>query len=132
MLHISKKVILREAVIALALLGGVSLLLISSLAYAEAPKQTQAEETKNRLIELARQDLAKQLAVGKDEITVKSAEKITWPDSALGYPQEGRYYLQVLTEGYKIILDCNGKDYEYHTNMSNVKVNPKVKNDGKR
>lgn len=109
----------------------IAILLILSLAYAGTPKQTQTEETKEKLIELAKEDLVKLLAVDKDKITVKSAEKIIWPNSALGYPQEGHYYLQVLTDGYKIILDYNGKDYEYHTNMSNVKVDPKVKNNKK-
>lgn len=105
----------------------IGMLLISSLAYAEIPKQAQTEETKEKLIELARVDLMKLLAVEKDKITVKSAEKTIWQNSALGYPQEGHYYLQVLTDGYKIILNYSGKDYEYHTNMSSVKINPKVK-----
>jgi len=106
----------------------IAFLLISSLAYADAPKQAQTEVTKDKLIELAREDLAKQLAVNKDKIAVKSVEKMIWPNSALGYPQEGGFYLQVLTDGYKIILDCNGKVYEYHTNMSIVKAEPKINN----
>jgi len=105
----------------------IAILLISFLVYSGAPLQAQTEGTKEKLIELAREDLMKLLVVDKDKITVKSVEKITWPNSALGYPQEGHYYLQVLTDGYKIILDCNGKDYEYHTNMDRVKFDPKIK-----
>lgn len=65
-------------------------------------------------LELARQDLAGRLGISIDEIEVLSAESVGWPDSSLGCPQPGMAYLQVLTDGYRIILEAGGTQYAYH------------------
>ncbi len=61
--------------------------------------------------------LAKVLKIEPEEITVVSAEVVTWRDTSLGVPREGRAYLQVLTSGYRVILEAEGTRYEYHTDM---------------
>jgi hypothetical protein len=44
-----------------------------------------------------------------------SAEAVTWSDSAVGCPQKGFMYQQVLTEGTRIILEVDGTRYHYHS-----------------
>jgi hypothetical protein len=68
------------------------------------------------LIEKARADLAQRLYVSTSEIAVLEATSVTWPDSSLGCPQEGMFYTQVLTPGYRIKLGAADREYEYHTN----------------
>lgn len=63
----------------------------------------------------AKQDLAQRLGVSVDSITVREVEEVEWRDSSLGCPEPGKAYLQVITPGYKIILEAQGKSYEYHT-----------------
>ena len=67
------------------------------------------------LIEKAKDDLAQQLSIPVDQIELKRAEAVTWPDASLGCPQPGMAYAEVLTSGYLILLEANNKEYEYHT-----------------
>jgi hypothetical protein len=48
-------------------------------------------------------------------VTVVSQEKTEWPDTSLGCPKEGEMYAAVITPGYRVILDVNGQEHEYHT-----------------
>jgi len=60
-------------------------------------------------------DLASRLGVTENEISVISVEAVTWNDSSLGCPEKGMMYIQVLTPGYRIILEVSGKQYDYRT-----------------
>ena len=51
------------------------------------------------------------------QITLVSTESVTWPDGCLGVQREGAMCTQALVNGYKIILDAGGKEYELHTNQ---------------
>lgn len=51
-------------------------------------------------------------------ITLSAAEARQWRDSSLGCPREGMMYNQVITPGYLIILEAEGKTYEFHTSKS--------------
>ncbi len=62
-------------------------------------------------------DLAQRLAVPADQIRLISTEAVTWPDSSLGNPEPGMVYLQVLTDGYRVILQHATTRYEYHTDL---------------
>jgi hypothetical protein len=64
--------------------------------------------------DLAVADLAARLSVAPDAITVKVVEPIEWPDASLGCPKPGMMYAQVVTPGYRIVLEIDGRSYEYH------------------
>lgn len=64
--------------------------------------------------ELARTDLAERLGADTATIEIVTAEAVVWPDSALGCPQPDMAYLQVLSDGYRILLDHDGQLYSYH------------------
>jgi hypothetical protein len=59
-------------------------------------------------------DLAAREGVEPAAITTVSVEEVTWRDSALGCPEPGMNYLQVLTDGVRIVLELDGVRYEYH------------------
>ncbi len=67
------------------------------------------------VVEQARADLAGRLGVPEAAITVVSAKPVTWPDSSLGCPQPGMAYLQVLTDGSRILLEHADRQYAYHS-----------------
>jgi hypothetical protein len=48
-------------------------------------------------------------------VTVNSVTALNWPDSALGCPQPGVMYSQLVTPGYKIVVSANGQTFEYHS-----------------
>ncbi|HET7091609.1 MAG TPA: hypothetical protein VFL17_23510 [Anaerolineae bacterium] len=70
----------------------------------------------------ARQDLAQKLNIPVDEITIVSVEGVEWPDGCLGVHTVGIMCLQVITPGYRVVLEANGKVYEYHTNENGSQV----------
>ena len=52
------------------------------------------------------------------EPVLVAAEYTDWPDTSLGNAQPGMFYAQVITPGYKIILEAGGAKYEYHTDLA--------------
>ncbi len=75
------------------------------------------QESLDSLIDQAKRDLAKRLSIPVDQISLVEAQEVVWRDSSLGCPQKGMMYLQVLMPGYLVILETNGKEYEYHAGM---------------
>ena len=65
-------------------------------------------------------DLAARLKIGEGQIAVKSVEVVDWPDASLGCAQRGRMYAQVITPGYRILLEAGGKVYEYHASQTHA------------
>lgn len=70
------------------------------------------------LVTAAVTDLAERTGATPDQITLVSVEFMDWSDSSLGCPQEGFMYAQVITPGYLIILETNGEQYPYHTDLT--------------
>ena len=47
---------------------------------------------------------------------------VEWSDSSMDCPEPGMSYLQVITPGYRIILQANNNSYEYHSNRDSYFV----------
>lgn len=67
------------------------------------------------VVERAQSDLAQRLGVSTTDVVVTDLEAVEWPDASLGCPQPGMMYAQVVTPGYRIILEVGGESYEYHS-----------------
>lgn len=67
-------------------------------------------------------DLMQRTDVAPEEITLVTVEAQEWSDASLGCPQEGYMYAQVITPGYKIVLEAQGKEYNYHTDSASTVV----------
>ena len=67
------------------------------------------------LIDQVQADLAKLLGVPRDAVQLCAWSSTVWNDTSLGCPQPDQAYLQVLTPGYRIFLQCGDMTYEYHT-----------------
>ncbi len=61
--------------------------------------------------------LADQLGLTADKIKLVSMDAVTWPDGCLGIVRMGVFCTQVEVPGFKIILEADGKKYEFHTNQ---------------
>ena len=68
-----------------------------------------------RLVDLATKDLSMKLGVEPTGIEVMQAEYVSWRDSSVGCPQPGYQYLQVITNGSRIVLSFNKQVYHYHS-----------------
>ncbi len=67
------------------------------------------------LVDQALNDLAERLDVGVEKIDVIDLKSVVWPDGALGCPQPGMAYIQVLQEGLLIRLRVGKRIYSYHS-----------------
>lgn len=92
---------------------------------AQEPKKDDTQMTQSSpssglefLIEKAKEELTQRLSIATSEISLVEAREVTWPDSSLGCPQPGMKYKQVPEDGALIILQVEGKLYEYHTGGS--------------
>ena len=81
----------------------------------EAPTQIPADLTPAQLAAL--QSLSETLSVAVDQITLVSTEAVTWPDGCLGIVKVGVMCTQAQVPGFKIILESNGQEYEFHTDQ---------------
>jgi hypothetical protein len=70
------------------------------------------------LLDALRSDASKRTGLAADQVTVASAEKVTWTDGALGCPQPGRMYTQALVPGYRVFVRAGDRTLLYHTSES--------------
>ncbi len=77
--------------------------------------EMDAEDPLPRLIERASEDLIQATGAASDAITVVSTEEVEWSDTSLGCQEPNKMYAQMITPGYKIVLESGGNTYDYHT-----------------
>ncbi len=80
-----------------------------------ASESAPSAESNITQVELAKKELAKRTGVDVSAITVTSVAPVEWNDSSLGCPDPATSYMQVITPGYQIALEADGKTYDYHT-----------------
>lgn len=66
------------------------------------------------VVEKAIQDLVSKIGVDPGDISVVTAESTTWNDGSLGCPEPGMGYTQALVDGYRVLLEVDGRLYAYH------------------
>ena len=65
-------------------------------------------------VEAAIADAAAHFGVPEAEVAVAGALDVVWSDGSLGCPEEGVLYPQVLTDGYQLTLEVDGRRITYH------------------
>lgn len=61
--------------------------------------------------------LEKELKLEPGHVRVVSVEAMEWPDGCLGVRLPDVLCLQVITPGYRVVLEANGQQYVYHTDL---------------
>jgi hypothetical protein len=59
-------------------------------------------------------DAAASASVDPSSLTLVEANAVTWSDGSIGCPQRGVMYTQALVEGYRVVLEANGEQLDYH------------------
>ena len=65
------------------------------------------------IVDPAVAEIARVAGVPVDQVTVVSAEAVTFPDGSLGCPQPGMAYTQIPVDGYRIVAKAAGTTYDY-------------------
>jgi hypothetical protein len=87
-----------------------------------APSEPEVPPGAQAVVSRAREELARRLDLPRDAIRLVSVEAVDWPDAALGCPQPGMAHEQVITPGFLLLLDAEGRPYRYHTDQERVAV----------
>jgi hypothetical protein len=70
------------------------------------------------VVDAARADLAASVGAEAAAVaTIVKAEAVEWPDGSLGCPQPDMLYPQVITPGYQIVFEVDGKQYDYRATV---------------
>src|SRR5688500_17904760 len=61
---------------------------------------------------------ASEAGVGADAVDVVIAEAVTWSDGSIGCPEPGMMYTQALVPGYRVVLEADGRELNFHAAQS--------------
>ncbi len=87
------------------------------------PLESPIESAKqNPAVIAARTALAKKLKIQQDAITLVGLDEVQWPDGCLGVRQPGIMCLQVIVDGFVVVLEANGTRYTWHTDQTGRQV----------
>ena len=78
--------------------------------------------SKDGAVENARKDLANRLGIDPGDVKQGSVEDSDFPDMALGAAEDGEMSGQMITSGWRIRLDAQGKTYEYRADKNQVRL----------
>jgi hypothetical protein len=68
-------------------------------------------------------DAAKRFSVSENDVVLVGAERVTWSDGAMGCPEPGQMYTQMLVEGYRVSAKTSAGQMLYHTDSRGAVVN---------
>jgi hypothetical protein len=94
------------------------------LSVGSAQFEFRSNDTGSRLrmvpiaLKAARADLSKTMQIDIDSVRWVEAERVEWPDSCLGLEQPGLTCAEVITPGFRIILEAAGTLFIYRANES--------------
>jgi len=79
------------------------------------------KQTDSPIVAKCKADLAKRFKLQAKDIKVIDKQATTWPDAALGMPESGKMYAQVMTPGSRIMLQARNSQYLYTTSAKAFK-----------
>jgi len=77
---------------------------------------------KDSAVQNAQKDLARRLNIDAADVKQKSVEDSDFPDMALGAAEDGEMSGQMITRGWRIKLEAQGKTYEYRADKNQVRA----------
>lgn len=58
-------------------------------------------------------EVARQSGLPIGQLTIERAEAVTWSDGSLGCPAPGEMYIQVLIDGYWVIVTAGDQTFDF-------------------
>jgi hypothetical protein len=78
--------------------------------------------SKDGAVENARKDLAKRLNIDAADVKERSVEDSDFPDMSLGAAEDEEMSGQMMTSGWRIRLEAQGKTFEYRADKNQVRL----------
>lgn len=77
---------------------------------------------KESAVQRAKTDLAERLNVSENDIKIVSANEKDFPDMSLGAPVADEMSAQMISSGWQIDLQADGKNYEYRADKYQLRL----------
>ncbi|MGI8657981.1 MAG: hypothetical protein ACR2K4_04315 [Candidatus Limnocylindria bacterium] len=61
------------------------------------------------------EDLSRRFDRPITDPVVASAESVSWNDGSLGCPKPGQAYTQALVDGFQILVEVDGEQFDYRS-----------------
>ena len=74
------------------------------------------------LIDQMLEQAARLASVPVEDLTVESAEAVTWPDGSLGCPEPGMMYTQALVDGYRVVIGLGDQRFDFRGSGSTFRL----------
>ncbi len=87
-----------------------------------APSATSTPFALPLAVEAALAQAALDAGVARAAVELVSYRGEEWNDTSLGCPQPGKFYAQVVTPGYVVIVRIGSTEREYHTDLEHRAV----------
>ena len=78
--------------------------------------------TRESAVERAKNDLAARLGIGAGDVTVNGVTDREFPDASLGAPANGEMSAMMISSGWQIDLEANGKKFEYRGDKYHLRL----------
>lgn len=82
------------------------------------------KQSKERMVNLAKLDLAQMVETNPDYIEIVEVKPVVWFDASLGYPQPGKKVVPGYVPGFQITLRYSERNYDYHTSFNRITYVP--------
>ncbi len=84
----------------------------------EAALPSPANEVPQALLNEIMEQTANATGVNMAELRVVQASAVTWSDGSLGCPEPDVSYIQVLVDGYWVVLEAGGETYDFRADST--------------
>jgi hypothetical protein len=71
------------------------------------------------------EQITERYGLNVNQVTILSAEQVEWPNACLGLAGEDEMCAEVITPGWKIVLESGDKEYTFHTDLSGENMRQK-------
>ena len=89
---------------------------------AEPPAPGAGIDVPAALLDQIRADAAERAGVAPSEVRVISSSTQTWNDGSLGCPKPGEFYIQMLVDGFQVLVQAGDRTFDYHTSRHNFRL----------
>lgn len=79
-------------------------------------------QTKEQSVAKAKSDLAERLKISESAIKEKCVTDEEFPDMSLGAPADDEMAAQMISYGWRIALEAEGKTYEYRADKYQLRL----------
>jgi hypothetical protein len=91
----------------------------SDIPFIETPEnEPVAGEVPENILKEIIADLVKRTGADRGDIQVVRGEAVVWNDGSLGCPKPGEFYIQIITPGFRVVLQAKDQLFDYHTDTN--------------